>query len=147
MEQQQQLLEQKGAAYLDAVLAGGAAADAPLVPASAPVRTARAARRAVLDPDVLAMGTLLEHAGALGLFALFAVATSASLVLAQKALRALPGAPLTLLLAQLAFTAALCRASATHGLLPSSDAAWSTRRAAQAAPGAPSLRRRRWPAF
>jgi len=125
----------KGNAYLDAVIAGSAESAPAVAP---PRRSARPAgarvRRPVLDPDVLAMGTLVEHAWAAVLLSAFAVATSVSLVLQAAALRASNG-PLTLLLVQLSFTAALCRTAGSQGVVPGADAP-SQRRAVQALPDA-----------
>jgi hypothetical protein len=72
---------------------------------------------AMVDPDLLAMGTFIEHARALGVLALFGVTTAAQLVLAKRSVAVLPGAPLLLLLLHLRPTAALCRAAAQHALV------------------------------
>jgi hypothetical protein len=140
-------LRQKGQAYLDSVLAsaaprgsrpartpadffeprrGGIGDGAPFAgmaggtPRGAPRSSTFVRGRGVaayVDPDLLAMGTFLEHARAGGVLALFGVSTAAQLVLAKAAAAVLPGAPLCLAIAHLAPAAALCRAAATHQIV------------------------------
>jgi hypothetical protein len=136
-------LRLKGQAYLDTVLKGGGGGGSRPrqdffeprrggigdgTPFSAGAGTPRGAPRtstfvrnrgvaAMVDPDLLAMGTFLEHARAGGVLALFGVTTAAQLVLAKRSVAVLPGAPLVLLLLHLAPASALCRAAAQHALV------------------------------
>jgi len=129
-------LRQKGEAYLDAVLSAG---DAGVVSAVHPQATAtslRAARRSAADPDILAVGSFLEHARLGALLLLFGVCTSAQSVLLSKALFYAPRAFATLATLQLLATAGLVHAAAVNGALVAADATLSLARARAAAPDA-----------
>lgn len=129
-------LRQKGAAYLDAVLsAGDAGVVAAVQPLSTTATSLRAARRSAADPDILAVGSFLEHARLGALLLLFGVCTSAQSVLLSKALFYAPRAFATLATLQL-LAAGLVHAAAVNGALVAADATLSLARARAAAPDA-----------
>jgi len=120
-------LREKGESVLEAALSRSSTA--PRAP-----RASRAARRAALDPDVMAMGTFLEHARVGALLAVAGGCTASQLVLLRLAVLAFRSAPLSLLLMHCAPCAALAHAAQTHGLV--SDGGISLRRAQIALPDA-----------
>jgi hypothetical protein len=79
----------------------------------------------VLDPDVLAMGTFIEHAWAGVLLSSGGVATASCRVLQAAALRALPRAACALLLLQCSVSALLCRAAGAQGVVAAEPLSWS----------------------
>ena len=123
-------LRQKGEAYLEAALSSGAAT----VPPSA-VAASRSRRSTLQDPDILAVGSFLEHARLGGVLLLFGVCTSAQTVLLRTALFHCPRAYTLLAAAQLLPTAWLVAAAGRHGLLVAPDAL-SVARARAAVPDA-----------
>ena len=98
----------------DGVAFGGAGAGAPRGPRTSATFVRGRGVAAYVDPDVLAMGSFLEHARAGGVLALFGATTAAQLVLAKRSVAVLPGAQLTLLLLHLLPSALLCRAAQQH---------------------------------
>ena len=134
-EASREALRQKGEAYLEAALSSGATT----VPPSVVFATAapRVSRRSTLqDPDILAVGSFLEHARLGGVLLLFGVCTSAQTVLLRAALYHCPRAYTLLAAAQLLPTAWLVAAAGRHGLLVAPDAALSVARARAALPDA-----------
>jgi hypothetical protein len=98
----------------DGVAFGGAGAGAPRGPRVSATFVRGRGVAAYVDPDVLAMGSFLEHARAGAVLALFGATTAAQLVLAKRSVAVLPGAQLTLLLIHLLPSALLCRAAQQH---------------------------------
>jgi hypothetical protein len=135
-EASREALRQKGEAYLEAALSSGGATT---VPPSVVLATAapRGSRRSTLqDPDILAVGSFLEHARLGGVLLLFGVCTSAQTVLLRAALFHCPRAYTLVTAAQLLPTAWLVAAAGRHGLLVAPDTALSVARARAALPDA-----------